>query len=105
MAVASVVLGLLAGALAVAAVALVVAGLAYMISCALAAGLAALLAVIFGHSALRQIRRAPDRFIGSGLGVTGMVFGYIVLAIGAAMVLLVVALFLLALAGARSMAN
>ncbi|HUY34071.1 MAG TPA: GYF domain-containing protein [Pirellulales bacterium] len=105
MAVASLVLGLLAGALAVAAAALVVAGLAYMISCAIAAALTALLAVIFGHSALRKVRRAPERYAGGGLAVTGLVFGYIVVAIGAAMALLVLAFFLLALVGARSMAN
>jgi hypothetical protein len=105
LAVASLVLGLLSIAVGIAAVALEVVGmgLAVMVSCVLASVVAAVLGVVFGHSAAGQIKRSPDLYSGGGLAATGMVCGYIVLAFGAAVILLIAALLLLGLIGARSL--
>lgn len=105
LAVASLVLGLLSLAVGIAAVALEVVGmgLAVMVSCVLASVVAAVLAVVFGHSGAGQIKRSPDLYSGGGLATTGMVCGYIVLALGAAVILLIAAVLLLGLIGARSL--
>ena len=49
-------------------------------------------AVICGHLARAEIRRAPDRLEGDGLAIAGLVLGYLSIAMA---VLVVVAIFLL----------
>lgn len=46
-------------------------------------------AIVTGHMARSEIRRAPERFEGDGLAVAGLVLGY--LAIGISILLLVIA--------------
>ena len=53
--------------------------------------LGSLAAVITGHMARAEIRRAPDRIDGDGLAVAGLVLGYLSIAMA---VLLVLAIFL-----------
>jgi hypothetical protein len=107
LAVASLVLGLLCIAVAMAAVTLGVIKLspAIMISCTLASAVSSLLAVVFGHSASQQAKQRPDLYSGSGMAVAGMVCGYIVLAIGAAIVLFFAAISLLVLLGVYHMTS
>jgi hypothetical protein len=52
---------------------------------------AAIVAVIFGHLSLSEIRRGGGRFSGKGLAITGLVFGY--LAIASFATLLIIAAF------------
>lgn len=49
-------------------------------------------AVICGHLARAEIRRAPDQLEGDGLAIAGLVLGYLSIAMA---VLVVVAIFLL----------
>lgn len=53
------------------------------------AGLGAVLALVFGYRARRQIRNAPDTETGSGLAVAGIVLGWIGVAIVVAGVILI----------------
>ena len=53
--------------------------------------LGSIAAVICGHLARSEIRRAPDRLEGDGLAVAGLVLGYLSIALG---VLAVLAIFL-----------
>ena len=53
--------------------------------------LGSIAAVICGHLARSEIRRAPDRLEGDGLAVAGLVLGYLSIALG---VLVVLAIFL-----------
>ena len=48
-------------------------------------------AIVCGHLARGEIRRAPDRLEGDGLAIAGLVLGYVQLAFG-----LIVALFAIA---------
>lgn len=41
--------------------------------------LGSIVAIITGHLARAEIRRAPDRFEGDGLAVAGLVMGYLVI--------------------------
>jgi hypothetical protein len=61
-----------------------------------------ILAIVFGHSALRDIRESNGRVSGAGMATAGLVLGYIVL-IGS-LVMLLGLLFLVLLAGARPQA-
>ncbi|HVX64364.1 MAG TPA: GYF domain-containing protein [Pirellulales bacterium] len=105
LAVASLVLGLLGVAVAVAGVTLMLIGLglAVLIGCVLASVVASVLAVVFGHSAARQIKQQADRRPGGGMALAGMALGYVILTIGAAIVLLLAAMSLLTVVGVRSM--
>jgi hypothetical protein len=53
--------------------------------------LGSLVAVVTGHLARGEVRRAPSRLEGDGLAVAGLVLGYLALALG---LLLVVGLML-----------
>ena len=53
--------------------------------------LGSIAAVVTGHMARSEIRRAPDRLEGDGLAIAGLVLGYLSIALG---VLLVFAVFL-----------
>ena len=53
--------------------------------------LGSIAAVVTGHMARSEIRRAPDRLEGYGLAIAGLVLGYLSIALG---VLLVFAVFL-----------
>lgn len=53
--------------------------------------LGSLVAVVCGHMARGEIRRAPDRLEGDGLAVAGLVLGYLVIALS---ILAVVGIFL-----------
>ena len=48
-------------------------------------------AVVTGHMARSEIRRAPDRLEGDGLAIAGLVLGYLSIAIG---ILFLAAIFL-----------
>ncbi len=61
-----------------------------------------ILAIVFGHSALRDIRASDGRVGGTGMATAGLVLGYIVL-IGT-LVTLIGLLFVVLLAGARPQA-
>jgi hypothetical protein len=103
MAIASLVLGTLAAALATCSVALVFfVNPAVSIGGWLTAIFVSILTAILGHSGLKQIRRAPNRVTGGGLAVTGLVMAYVVLAIAAAVALVMFALFVLTLEGVRA---
>lgn len=54
--------------------------------------LGSLIAIVTGHLARGEIRRAPDRLEGDGLAVAGLVLGYAMLAL-TVLGLLVVVLF------------
>ena len=41
--------------------------------------LASVVAIVTGHLARAEIRRAPERFGGDGMAVAGLVLGYVVL--------------------------
>ena len=51
-----------------------------------------ILAIVFGHVALRQIARSDDQESGRGMAIAGLVLGYLGLAAGALMVAFVVAI-------------
>lgn|SRR5487761_1348345 len=103
MAIAAVVLGILAAALATGSVVLALfVSPAVSIGAWLTAMFVSVLTAIFGHSARKQIRRAPARITGSGLAVTGLVMAYLVLAVAAFVILVFLALFIIALVGARA---
>ena len=70
------------------AVVSLVAGITSWLLLPFVAGLAA---VICGHMARSEIRRAPDRLEGDGLAIAGLVLGYLSIALA---VLLVFAVFL-----------
>jgi hypothetical protein len=53
--------------------------------------LGSLAAVVTGHMARSEIRRAPDRLEGDGLAIAGLVLGYLSIALA---LLVVVAIFL-----------
>lgn len=53
-------------------------------------GIAGILAVVFGHLALGQIKQYPDRYSGKGPALAGMIMGYV--AIGLMLILLIVLL-------------
>ena len=53
--------------------------------------LGSIAAVVTGHMARSEIRRAPERLEGDGLAIAGLVLGYLSIALG---VLLVFAVFL-----------
>ena len=53
--------------------------------------LGSIAAVVTGHMARSEIRRAPDRLEGDGLAIAGLVLGYLSIALA---VLLVFAVFL-----------
>ena len=57
--------------------------------------LASVVAIITGHLARAEIRRAPERYEGDGLAVAGLVLGYLVIALW----VLGVAVFVLLLGG------
>lgn len=103
MAIAAVVLGIVAAALATGSVAIsLFVSPAISIGAWLAAMFVSVLTAIFGHSARRQIQRAPTKITGGGLAVTGLVMAYLVLAVAAFVVLLFLALFIIAVVGARA---
>ena len=64
-------------------------------------------AVITGHMARSEIRRAPDRLEGDGLAIAGLVLGYlsIAMAVLAILFVIVVILFFGGLATLAAMAN
>ncbi|MGY0559673.1 DUF4190 domain-containing protein [Luteimonas sp. A277] len=43
--------------------------------------LASVIAVVTGHLARAEIRRAPERFDGDGMAVAGLVLGYLMIAL------------------------
>ncbi|MGY0635139.1 DUF4190 domain-containing protein [Luteimonas sp. A478] len=43
--------------------------------------LASVIAVVTGHLARTEIRRAPERFDGDGMAVAGLVLGYLMIAL------------------------
>lgn len=51
----------------------------------------AVVAVVCGHLARGEIRRAQGQLEGDGLAVAGLVLGYVQLALGAALLLLAIA--------------
>ncbi|AOH36765.1 DUF4190 domain-containing protein [Luteimonas sp. JM171] len=51
--------------------------------------LASVVAVVTGHLARAEIRRAPERFEGDGMALAGLVLGYLMIAIALAGVALV----------------
>ncbi|MFT3896465.1 MAG: DUF4190 domain-containing protein [Thermomonas sp.] len=53
--------------------------------------LGSLIAVVCGHMARGEIRRAPDRLEGDGLAVAGLVLGYLVIVLS---ILAVIGIFL-----------
>ena len=53
------------------------------------------LAVVFGHVALYQIRRAPGRLEGSSMAIAGLVCGYIGLVMNLAAIIVAVLCFAL----------
>ncbi len=55
-----------------------------------ACGVPAIVGVVFGHVARRQIRRSGGRQTGEGLALAGLIVGYIVIAVIAAFWVLVV---------------
>ncbi|MCD9028586.1 DUF4190 domain-containing protein [Luteimonas sp. BDR2-5] len=59
-------------------------------------------AIVTGHMARAEIRRAPDRIEGDGLALAGLVLGYAALALGVVALLVFVLFFggLVALASA-----
>ncbi|MEI7037963.1 DUF4190 domain-containing protein [Fulvimonas yonginensis] len=59
--------------------------------------LGAIVAVACGHLARSEIRRAQGRLEGDGLAVAGLVLGYVQLAFGVALLLLVIAALVLGL--------
>ena len=54
--------------------------------------LGSLVAIITGHMARAEIRRNPDTQEGDGLAVTGLVLGWLVIAMGILTVLAIVAI-------------
>ncbi|MDO4709602.1 MAG: DUF4190 domain-containing protein [Pseudomonadota bacterium] len=44
-------------------------------------GISAIIAIITGHMARREIRRNPERYDGDGMAVAGLVTGYLVVAL------------------------
>jgi hypothetical protein len=60
-----------------------------------------LLAVVFGHIALAQIRQAGGRLGGKGLAITGLVLGYLVIIPSVIVVIVVLAILALAPSGSR----
>lgn len=59
-----------------------------------------IVAIILGHIARGQIRREPDRYEGDGMALAGLIIGYIMGSLGAAVLLFYIVLFILALSGA-----
>ncbi|HET6805016.1 MAG TPA: DUF4190 domain-containing protein [Frateuria sp.] len=59
--------------------------------------LGAIVAVIFGHLARGEIRRAPGRLEGDGLAVIGLVLGYVQLAFGLIVLMFAIAAIVLGL--------
>jgi hypothetical protein len=51
-----------------------------------------ILAIVFGHVALRQIAQSDEQESGRGLAIAGLVLGYLGLAFGALMVVVVMAI-------------
>lgn len=41
-----------------------------------------IVAIVTGHLARGEIRRAPDRYEGDGLAITGLVLGYVAIGLG-----------------------
>jgi hypothetical protein len=51
-----------------------------------------ILAIVFGHVAIRQIARSGDQESGRGMAIAGLILGYLGLAFGALMVVFVMAI-------------
>ena len=60
------------------AISAMVCGIAGLLSCAFTS----VLAIIFGHIALHQIKRSGNTQSGRGMAITGLVLGYLVIALG-----------------------
>lgn len=52
-----------------------------------------IVAIITGHMARSEIRRAPDRFEGDGLALSGLILGYAMLALSLVGIVLLVLFF------------
>lgn len=52
-----------------------------------------IVAIITGHMARGEIRRAPDRFEGDGLALAGLILGYAMLALSLVGIVLLVLFF------------
>lgn len=103
MAIAAVVLGMLAAALASGSVALsLFVSPAVSIGAWLTAVFVSVLTVIFGHAARKQIRRAPTRFNGGGLAMTGLVMAYLVLTVAGFIALFLLAIVFITAVGLRA---
>ncbi|MEE2826914.1 MAG: DUF4190 domain-containing protein [Planctomycetota bacterium] len=57
--------------------------------------LTSILAVVLGHLSLSTIKKQPDRWTGRGIGISGMILGYVSLA--ATAIIAVVLLFVVVL--------
>lgn len=55
--------------------------------------LGSLIAIVTGHLARGEIRRAPERYDGDGLAIAGLVLGYAMLAISLVGVMIFIAFF------------
>lgn len=56
-------------------------------------GLGAIVAVVTGHIARAEIRRAPQTLEGDGLAIAGLVLGWLGIVLGIALVALMLVLF------------
>ena len=56
-------------------------------------GLGAIVAVVTGHIARAEIRRAPQTLEGDGLAIAGLVLGWLGIVLGIALVALLLVLF------------
>lgn len=56
----------------------------------LCTGIAAILAVIFGHISLNEIKKSNGQVGGRGLAMAGLIMGYIELALGVILVILII---------------
>jgi len=52
-----------------------------------------IVAIVTGHMARGEIRRAPDRFEGDGLAVAGLILGYTMLALSLVGIVLLILFF------------
>ncbi len=55
--------------------------------------LGSVVAIVTGHMARGEIRRAPERYDGDGLALAGLVLGYAALILGLLMLLVVIVFF------------
>jgi hypothetical protein len=74
-------------------------GIVSLVSCN---PIGSILAIVCGHMGRKQIRQRPERFTGDGMGLAGLILGYICLGLWVALILFYVVMFIVLIAASSA---